>query len=70
MDDSDDETLKEDDKNSAYVPYPRSDASEDVRYGGMSKLGVPDRAHFYDGDSVVRRSQLSLASKTGLGDAY
>lgn len=70
MYDSDDETLKDDEKNSAYVPYPRSDASGGVRFGGASKLGVSDRAHMYDGDSMVRRSPLSLASKTGLGDAY
>lgn len=70
MYDSDDETRKDDEKNSAYVPYPRSDASGSMQYGVKGRLGVSDRARLYDGDSMVRRSPLSLASKTGLGDAY
>jgi hypothetical protein len=67
---SDDEPLKDDQRNSAYVPYPHSDASGGVYYGDTSRLGAPNRAHAYNGDSTVRRSPLSLASKTRLGDAY
>ncbi|KAF1913871.1 hypothetical protein BDU57DRAFT_325824 [Ampelomyces quisqualis] len=67
---SDDETLKNDEKNSAYVPYPRSDASYGMHDRGAHRFGLTDRAHFFDGESIVRRSPLSLASKTRLGDAY
>ncbi|OAL05928.1 hypothetical protein IQ06DRAFT_73474 [Phaeosphaeriaceae sp. SRC1lsM3a] len=67
---SDVDTLMDDEKNSAYVPYPRSEASDDPRGYGRSGLGMAENLQVLDDDSVLRRSPLSLDSRTNLGDAY
>jgi hypothetical protein len=72
--DSHDETLNDADKNSAYLPYPHSDVSDDVRKVSLDWLEVPHvnggRSPESDADSFRVRSPLSLASKTRLRDAY
>lgn len=67
---SDIDPLKDDEKNSAIVPYPRSEASDDSHGGGQGARERSDRLQVFDGESMVRRSPLSLASKSRLGDAY
>jgi hypothetical protein len=51
-------------KNSAYLPLPRSAAS------GDESMEWADRSLMFGRDPDKRRSVLSLASKTRLGDAY
>jgi hypothetical protein len=61
--DSDEETLNNWERNSAYLPYPRSDVSEDAREKAPHWLEVPSELR-------GTTSEFSLASKTRLGDAY
>jgi hypothetical protein len=72
--DSDEETLNEEDKNSAYLPYPHSDVSVDAREEASHWLELPrgrgSRSQVSDADFGRRASPLSLASKTRLGDVY
>jgi hypothetical protein len=72
--DSDDETLNDEDKNSAYLPYPHSDVRDNLRKVSPHGLEVPrgngGRSPESDVDSFRVRSPLSLESKTRLGDAY
>jgi hypothetical protein len=67
---SDDQTLRDDERNSAYVPFPSSGVGvSELSYDG-EKYGYLRREN--DGcDVEARDSQsFSLASKTRLGDAY
>ncbi|KAH7406080.1 hypothetical protein DE146DRAFT_754067 [Phaeosphaeria sp. MPI-PUGE-AT-0046c] len=64
------DTLKDDEKNSAYVPYPSSEASDDTHEYGHSGLGRAQHLSVLDGESVFRPSPLSHDSRTDLGDAY
>jgi hypothetical protein len=63
----DDETLNDYEKDSAYWPPPRSDASEgyDKEMGRLRYSGRPRLS-----DGSVRRSAFEPTSKTRLGDAY
>jgi hypothetical protein len=63
--DPDEETLNNWERNSAYLPYPRSDVSDDVHTKAPHWLEVPR-----DHELLRSTSSLSLASKTRLGDAY
>jgi hypothetical protein len=73
---SDEETLNVYETNSAYLPYPHSDVSDSTRKQPSHWLEVPrrlassDRSQVSDADSAMRRSPISLASRTRLGDAY
>jgi hypothetical protein len=67
---SDVDTLHDDEKNSAYVPYPSSEASDDTyRYGKGRSRRVHD-LQVLDDASVSWGSQLSFGSRSNLGDAY
>jgi hypothetical protein len=72
--DLDDENINDEDKNSAYLPYPHSDISDDVRKVLPDWLEVPrgngGPSPRSNADSSRVRSPLSLASKTRLRDAY
>lgn len=67
---SDVDTLQDDEKNSAYVPYPSSEASDDTyRYGQGRGRGARD-LQVLDDESVSRGSQMTFESRSNLGDAY
>jgi hypothetical protein len=63
---SDDETLRNDEQNSAYVPFPSSDVSELSYDGGKYGYEIGGEDGSQNRDSLP----FSLASKTRLGDAY
>lgn len=69
----DDDTLEDDEENSAYVPFPGSDMSDFSYDGGKYGFRREEGSRAADRDSLdflARRSPFSLASKTRLGDAY
>jgi hypothetical protein len=64
------ETLNDYEKNSAYLPFARSATSGNLFGSEVGERGGSDRSLLFARDSVNRRSFISLASKTRLGDAY
>jgi hypothetical protein len=69
-DSSDDETLRDDERNSAHVPFPSSDVDvSELSYDGGEYGYLRREDDGYDVEACDSQS-LSLASKTRLGDAY
>jgi hypothetical protein len=67
---SDDETLRDDERYSAHVPFPSSDVDvSELSYDGGEYGYLRREDDGYDVEACDSQS-LSLASKTRLGDAY
>jgi hypothetical protein len=62
--------LNDYEKNSAYLPFPESAISDNSSRRGVDGHESLDRSQVSEYNPVNRRSLISLATKTRLGDAY